>query len=257
MTERGYSRMASVQHSLITEIETLSFKALPALESRYYDGWLLRYADGYTRRANSVNPIYESHEDIDLKISHCETIYTRKNRPTIFKMTDAVYPDSLDDVLTMKGYTKEAETGVYTLSFTEEYQLRDNIRIDTKLTTTWLNNFVRLNNITASNAKTLEQMLGLIPTQCGYLSLIEGEQVIGVALGVVDEAWMGIFDVVVDANRRGKGHGRVIMQSLLSWGMVQGAEQAYLQVQADNIVATQLYQSLGFTHQYNYWYRVK
>lgn len=249
--------MVSVQHSLITEIETLSCKALPALERRYYDGWLLRYANGYTRRANSVNPIYESYEDIDLKISHCETIYTRKNRPTIFKMTDAVYPNTLDGVLTKKGYTKEAETGVYTLSFTDQYQLSDNVHIDSKLTTTWLNNFVRLNNITANNAKTLQQMLSLIPTQCGYLSLLEGEQVVGVALGVVDEIWMGIFDVVVDADKRGKGYGRAIMQSLLSWGMTQGAKQAYLQVQADNMIATQLYQALGFTHQYNYWYRVK
>ena len=77
-----------VDHSLVRTIESLSFKALPALESRYYDGWLLRYAEGYTRRANSVNPVYASTDDIDLKISQCELVYAQKKRPTIFKMTE-------------------------------------------------------------------------------------------------------------------------------------------------------------------------
>jgi len=245
------------QQDLVRTIETLSYKALPALERRYYDGWLLRYANGYTRRANSVNPIYGSHEDIDLKISHCEVLYKHKGRPTIFKMTNNVHPADLDKTLADKGYHREAETGVYTLSIIGQGKMAESVQINSRLTDAWVDDFARLNNVSDENALTLTRMLKLIPTTCGFLQVLDGDSVIGVALGVVDETWVGVFDVVVDNSYRGQGYGRAIMQSLFAWGVAQGADTAYLQMQADNTVADKLYQSLGFQHQYNYWYRVK
>lgn len=38
--------------------EELSMNAHPAIKTHVYDGWLLRFANGYTNRANSVNMIY-------------------------------------------------------------------------------------------------------------------------------------------------------------------------------------------------------
>ena len=226
--------MAVGQQDLVRTIETLSYKALPALERRYYDGWLLRYANGYTRRANSVNPIYGSHEDIDLKISHCDMLYKRKGCPTIFKMTDDVHPSDLDRVLADKGYQREAETGVYTLSIIGQGEMAHNVQISSRLSDAWVDDFTRLNNVSDDNAMTLTRMLKLIPTTCGFLQVMDGDTVIGVALGVVDETWMGVFDVVVDDNYRGQGHGRAIMESLFAWGVAQGADTAYLQMQTDN-----------------------
>ena len=244
------------QHDLIQMIETLSFKALPALEQIEYDGWVLRYANGYTRRANSVNPVYEAIDDTELKIHMCETFYARKNRPTIFKMTDAVYPPDLDIILAENEYEKEAETYVYTLSLEGQGKLNDQVRIDTDLSEAWVNHFAELNQIPAEHKQTLEQMLPMIPSQCGFVNLLENGEVIGVALGVVDGEWMGIFDVVVHPDHRGQGYGRIMMEALIAWGIGQGASDAYLQVQADNMLATALYHSLGFVHQYTYWYRV-
>lgn len=246
-----------VEHNLIRKIETLSFKALPALEQRYYDGWLLRYANGYTRRANSVNPIYASAEDIDLKIAQCEKIYGQKNRPTIFKMTHAAYPDDLDGILTDKGYHKEAETDVYSLSLIGMGTPSKHVQIRTELSIEWIRHFARLNHIPEQHQKTLYKMLALIPSRRGFVTLTINGDIVGVALGVVEDDWMGVFDVVVDARHRGKGYGRQIMESLFCWGEQQGASRSYLQVQADNTVATTLYRSLGYAPQYSYWYRVK
>lgn len=245
-----------VKHSLIRKIETLSFKALPALEQRFYDGWLLRYANGYTRRANSVNPIYGSSEDVNIKINQCEQVYAQKNRPTIFKMTNAVYPTDLDAMLADKGYHKEAETYVYSVSLVGLGTASKYVQIQSNLSTTWVEQFARLNRIPKQNRDTLYKMLSLIPNLCGYLTLIIDGETIGVALGVIEDDWMGLFDVVVDAGQRGKGYGRTIMEALFDWGEQHGASQSYLQVQADNSVATALYRSLGYAPQYAYWYRV-
>jgi N-acetylglutamate synthase len=249
--------MLAEQRKLIQTVETLSFNALPALEQQDYDGWILRYANGYTRRANSVNPVYGSTEDVALKIDECETFYTSKNRPTVFKMTDAVYPQNLDTILENRGYRKEAETYVYTMSLIGRGMGADNVRIDTQLSETWVNHFASLNQIPDQHKHTLEQMLALIPAQCGFLNLLINDEVVGVALGVVDGDWMGIFDVVVHSEHRGKGYGRIIIEALFDWGVTHNASKGYLQVQADNTIATALYQSLGFAHQYAYWYRVK
>ena len=249
--------MTATQHNLIPTIEALSFKALPALETRHYDGWLLRYADGYTKRANSVNPVYSSTEEVNSKIELCESFYTDKNCPTIFKLTDKVFPSDLDTILAQRGYRKEAETYVYTLSLIGQGNPASNVQIDTQLRKTWVHRFAQLNRISEENVDTLHQMLSKIQTPCGYVEQRVDGDVVGVALGVVDDDWMGVFDVVIHPDFRGRGFGRTIMEALLNWGVGQGASKGYLQVQADNTVATTLYRALGFHHQYAYWYRIK
>ena len=39
----------------IKVLEEVMLNALPSLNTMYYDGWNLRFAEGYTNRANSVN----------------------------------------------------------------------------------------------------------------------------------------------------------------------------------------------------------
>ena len=81
---------------MIQQIEEASMNAWPALQTKVYDGWILRFTNGYTRRANSVNPLYPSKIDLKRKIEYCQRLYEQKNLPTIFKITESVYPHNLD-----------------------------------------------------------------------------------------------------------------------------------------------------------------
>jgi hypothetical protein len=70
--------------NIIRAIEELSFNKLPTLQTIHIDGWVLRSAKSYTKRANSNNSPYASPSN-----TH-EEIYRRKQLPAVFKMTGAV-----------------------------------------------------------------------------------------------------------------------------------------------------------------------
>ena len=80
---------------------------------------------------------------------------------------------------------------------------------------------------------------------------------IGCGLGVLQAGYLGIFDIVIDPDHRGQGHGMSLMGALLAWGQERKAEKAYLQVMCNNEPALILYEKLGFQEEYQYWYRIK
>jgi GNAT superfamily N-acetyltransferase len=239
-------------------MEEVSFRALPALETRVYDGWVLRMANGYTRRANSVNPVYGSSLDVREKIALCEAIYMEWETRLVFKMTDAVYPADLDETLDAQGITKEAPTSVQTLDLTTcDPQLNVDVTVDNALSEAWMADFARLNAVADHHVPTLRQILERIEPETCYVAVKSGDETVAVGLGVIDGDFMGLFDIVTDANYRRRGYGRALMDALLYHGKANGATTAYLQVMTVNDPALTLYKEIGFREAYQYWYRAK
>lgn len=87
------------------EIIEFSLNHWPALTTLLYDGWVLRFSDGYTKRANSINPIYDSTDELNRKILACENMYAVNHLPIIFKITPYVHPENLDSILDGMGYS--------------------------------------------------------------------------------------------------------------------------------------------------------
>src|SRR5215468_4600361 len=88
--------------------------ALPALQSIHYDGWALLFANGYPRRANSVQVLYPSLLPLEEKIDFCEQQYTARGLKTVFKLTLAA-PGGLDATLRARGYVEDCYSSVQTL----------------------------------------------------------------------------------------------------------------------------------------------
>ena len=97
---------------MIRHIEELALNAWPSLQTLLLDGWVVRFANGYTRRANSVNPLYASEQDTDAKLRACEQLYRDRGLKVVFKMTAASQPDGLDAFLAAQGYEIDAPTSV-------------------------------------------------------------------------------------------------------------------------------------------------
>lgn len=249
---------ASTAHHTIRRIEELSLTAWPSLQTLYDDGWVLRFANGYTRRANSVNPIYPSAVDPSAKIRRCETIYGQRGLPTVFKMTPQAQPSGLDDLLAEAGYTHEAATSVQTLALNQlEAPSLPDVRLSPTCSDDWQAAFCRMNSIPERHTATMRRMLESIPAQTCYAALYAGESLAAVGLGVADGGYVGLFDIVTAPELRRQGFGRQLVLHLLGWGQSAGAQTAYLQVMYNNDPARQLYAALGFREVYPYWYRVK
>ena len=94
--------------SLALQVEEAYLNAWPAFRQVLLDGWLLRFSDGLTRRANSVNPICPGSNDLQEKIALCERLYRAQKLPTIFRLPAIMEPD-LDSVLERRGYHAEGK----------------------------------------------------------------------------------------------------------------------------------------------------
>jgi GNAT superfamily N-acetyltransferase len=262
----------------VHRIECLTLRAWPALEDVEYDGWRLRAAQGYTGRANSVAPLAAGQLDLAAKIAHCEQWYTARGLPAKFRVTPFSQPGDLDATLAQRGYAHVEDVMVMTAE-----QLSLDVGGCSRPAPSgrrgthgdgapWLHQSDVKTDDTASGGPVeltlAEWMAGKSsPVQQAIIERIEpthwllgwrhGDELVARALGVVEDGWLGIFNVsVVPAHQR-RGVGRALMLALAERARRRGARQAYLQVVADNAAAVGLYTGLGFREAYRYWYRTR
>jgi GNAT superfamily N-acetyltransferase len=243
---------------LTRRIEDASLNAWPALNVLHYDGWLLRFANGYSKRANSINVLYEGSLAIEEKIDFCESIYKRQKLETVFRLTPLATPSNLDHHLATRNYKLIDRTSVQLLDLTElepASSKRAFILPGRGGIESWLRSFHQLNPV-RKDAETHKQMLYRIVSKICPLVLMVGGEVVACGLGVLEGEYLGLFDIVTAKEQRRKGLGAEITRSLLAWGCDMGARYAYLQVMEENTPANRLYAGLGFQEIYRYWYRV-
>lgn len=241
----------------IRDLEYRAMSAWPALESLDSDGWILRFSEGYTRRANSVHPLDEGRRDLLEKIVEVEQLYQARDLPPTFKMTEASQPADLDAALAARGYAWEAGTSVRVADIGPSERSDVAVEAAWAQTAAWREAFHRMKDVPAERRALHDCMLSRIASPVGYATIRKNGRVVACGLGVVQDGRLGLFDVIVDEDERRQGHGERLMHGLLAWGRAAGAEKAYLQVMLTNEPAIALYDKLGFREVYRYWYRVK
>jgi ribosomal protein S18 acetylase RimI-like enzyme len=246
-----------VDHRHNLEIEKASLKAWPALEQIHYDGWLLRFSRGYTKRANSVNPLYPSTLQAEVKINTCERVYHARGLPAIFRLTPFASPPHLDRLLAERGYARLDPTQVLSLDLAARTlpAVRDGVLQEWQLDD-WLDVFCRFRCVPVRDHESHRAILAAIAgVRNPAVFLVSGEPV-ACGLAVLEHGLVGLFDLITALEHRNRGYGRRLVTGLLAWGLSNGAQCAYLQVMLENAPARHLYDQLGFREAYRYWYRV-
>ncbi len=244
----------SLQHA----IEELSMNAWPSLQTRLYDGWVLRFSDGYTKRANSINPLYQSTIDLEEKITVCEKTYEQQNLPVVFKIIEKYTQSEIESILDARKYVRLDETIVMTKNLgSKNHDYESSVIIEHEFHEEWEKGFKSCNKIDKKYHEVLGKMLHNIKMEKIIVSKKNNDVPIGCGFGALEHEYVGIFDIVVDEMMRGKGIGKEIVVGILGKAQELDVKTAYLQVIANNDIAKNLYKKLGFEERYRYWYRKK
>jgi GNAT superfamily N-acetyltransferase len=245
--------MADLQ--LCRRVEEASLNAWPALQQSLFDGWVLRFSRGFTKRANSIVPLYPAQQSAIEKIRYCENLYSREQLTTIFRLTTVVESDALDALLEQRGYRRVDPTRVLVRNLTGtrapiDPRFREIPRGE------WLDAYSRAAEIPAAGAQLHAMLLAGIRTEHVFGAIFVDDVAVACGIAVLERELVGLFDIVTHPSARRRGHARALVTSLLGWGQRAGAHHAYLQVVEANGPGRALYEQLDFETLYRYWYRV-
>ena len=242
------------QSAAFRRLERLAFRARPALESVEFDGWVLRFADGYTKRANSVNPQFGSTRPVERKIARCESEYEGRGLPTIFRLTSFSQPPELDDILADAGYTTLDPTLVMRTPL--DRPLFRNDRVQAVGPDAWFDAFDRLKQHEPARQRPHRRIVETAEGDPRF-AIVERDNVpAACGLGILVDDAVGVFDLFTAEAHRRQGLASAILGSILGWARDRGARIAFLQVHGKNEPAIQLYERFGFSIAYRYWYRI-
>jgi ribosomal protein S18 acetylase RimI-like enzyme len=241
---------------LLMRAEEAALAAWPALRELVHDGWVLRFSEGYTKRANSVNPLLPGRRPLAEKILRCEALYRANGLPTVFRLPSFLPPE-IDAALAARGYETVDET------LTRHMELRDftaapdpAILLADAPGEAWLDGFAAISGLDARQRALHHRILRQIAVPAAYAVICEGGAIAAVAIGAIWDRMVSFHSVATHPEHRRKGLGRRIMLSLLAWAKAAGAESACLQVVAANAPAIALYDGIGFTQEVSrYRYR--
>jgi GNAT superfamily N-acetyltransferase len=241
--------------ALVLGLESRLVNAWPSFDYQLYDGWLLRLAKGYSKRANSASPIVPGAAlDADLLGTMTRHFLAANVRPT-FRLTSLEDP-AVDGLLEDRGFTLTEPTQVLLGRIADDLSGDISVLLEPKVSTRWVRETARSYGGEKSDDTILIDIVSRIRQQAAFATLDLDERHVAWGLGVVERGYVGLYDIVVAPDLRGIGLGRRIVMSLMAWGRDRGAHSAYLQVREDNEVARALYQSIGFAPAYRYAHRV-
>lgn len=226
------------------------------------DGWVLRFSRGFTKRANSVTPLYPAAQHPLEKVRYCEELYAREGLATVFRLATVSEQVALDELLAARGYESIDPTEVLHRPLaTGEFD--PVVTFSVVPVASFLATYANLHeppDIDERAARTASELhraiLRAIRSETMFGSIVEDGEAVACGMAVVERELVGLFDIVVHPRCRRRGHGRALVESLLCRAVERGARTAYLQVLSDNAAARSLYTALGFEPLYDYRYRV-
>ena len=259
-------------------MEEISLNAWPSYKIELYDGWLLRFSHNYSYRTNSVEQVGGSTIDTAEKIAYCEEVYAALGSRASFKINPLLDP-SFDTMLADRGYevrhitqvmTCELQTANLLKEESRDYIFENRLNLPTLVnyrggltvqlsafvTDDWISGLFHLNGTHDPTLRRIvPQMYHAIPKQTIAASIEIDGKMVASGLGIRDREWVGLYAIYVSPSCWRRGYARAICSAVLNQARLLGAERAYLQVVKGNQKAKALYESLGFSDFYTYWFR--
>ena len=249
-------RPPKAELAIVRRFEAAGFRAWPASAVHYDGTWVVRLTAGHpAKRLNSVNPLDpDDVHDLPERIARAGRRFDAYGRPLTFRLSPlsgAVLCRHLES----EGWAGFAESLVMQLALDDDAVHGAMDQIPMKDMGRFVGAAMKTSGLDPALRAGLSEIIGSIQPEAGLFVLERDEEPLATAICVHDGDLAGLFEIATDAAERGKGFARRMVLSALKWARLRGARQAWLQVEADNLAARRLYESLGFSELYRYHYR--
>lgn len=240
----------------IQKYEEMCLNGHVALNTFFYDGWILKFSEGYTGRANSVSLLYPSSLPVADKVVFCEQMYQKQKLPCQFKLTEL--DTELNDFLEKRGYEVATPTDLMVCDLGCPAEPDNDSQIEyvfSKTPKEWLPLFFKIHEINdAHDQDVYTRMVDKVLVDTIYCTVLYKGKPAACSSAAIENGYMLLQNVIVSSELRGHGLGKKVCSAILKKAYEAGAQHSYLQVVQTNTVAVNLYKKLGFEKLYSYWY---
>ncbi|UCG02310.1 MAG: GNAT family N-acetyltransferase [Candidatus Heimdallarchaeota archaeon] len=244
-------------------VQEIANNCWPAKEYFFLNGWILRFTDGATSRANSVLLLYYFGSHLEEDISLVEKTYQIHNLPTKFMLHDYYAPSELKSKLMTLNYQIDPIVDIMGNKIDNLHQISSSKEYNyinyTDKPKEWSEAFIRLETNRSFEEKRgiLGIMDRIIFPKKEYFAATTGNRIVGIVLGVVERHYLGIMDLIVDPNYRRQGIATSLLNMVVEWARECGCNHIFLQVVRENHSAVSLYRKMNFKRLYSYFYMTK
>jgi GNAT superfamily N-acetyltransferase len=230
--------------------------AWPPVERERLGDWTLRFAGGFTGRANSVLPHGDPGLALEQAIERCEAAYGARGLPARFMLRHGSAPAGLDELLARRGYRAENLALVLAGPLPPTLDVPGTTHADApseQWIDTWRVIGGRPTPPQEAHARALLSRVSMPRTFA--LATDEGRP-IATALGTISPGWLGLSCLAVRDEVRRAGVATRLLGSLAGWARERGAERLWLEVERENERAIAWYRRLGLVEAGSYAYRM-
>lgn len=236
-------------------MERAGLKAWPGIEVEWDGGWVRRASGRYTKRSNSVQCFDpDDDHDAEARLQSAAHWLAARDLPPVMRVTPLTGARVLAALDALDWQTVD-RSHLFAMPLGPT-QPDPRVRLFDLLDPHFLAVQQRLQNYSDQTAAGMRALLGRVDVPAAGLIAYVGDQPAASALMDVADGVVLAGNVATDPAFRRQGLAAAMMRTGLAWARQQGATVAALNVQADNVAAKALYGGLGFTHQYDYSYRV-
>jgi GNAT superfamily N-acetyltransferase len=230
-----------VKSDLAWKAEQACLNAWPALHNVVYDDWIVRFSEGLTRRANSVNPLRATARANGASIQLFENLFRAQELPLIFRIPTLLDP-TVDRGLERLGFTAEGESCViYADIGAVEAKPDPAVEVTARVEEDWLKAMNLMQKRTEEQSEIFDQIVLSIAVPAGYATLRDHGEVVAQAYGVIHDDLLCCESVITSEAARGKGVGRALINSVYDAARRAGSPRVYWQTHETNLVAQELY----------------
>lgn len=244
-----------MDRALLLRIEKASVHAWPALEAAPLEGWLWRYSDGGSQRANSVSTLEFNGVDVDAALDEAERKYAERGKSAMFQISNVSAPADLDARLHARGYRINDPCLTLVQEIAKGEACAAGVEHFATATPEWFDCYASV--ITPERRRVAPQILNRIPPGSAFCGVRRYGRIVATALAVAHKDVVIAECVATLADARGTGAATAVMRGLESWGAAQGCKSSALQALVNNATAQALYRSLGYRPLGGYHLRVK